>query len=150
MNAFQHLFHECVTEPAKQRARPYDEIDPKIQTLVTAINSLDETETVASCQGHIWGYPKPPYVYFSSTVKQAQKLSKLFATLHENKTLHYYWLLSGHFNLEHQLMFKLRAPTLDDSAFELSRFIHMGTHRARLDTELNTLANHITREFKDD
>ncbi|MBD6978884.1 hypothetical protein, partial [Vibrio parahaemolyticus] len=121
-----------------------------VQTLVAAINTLTNTETVASCQGHIWGYPKAPYVYFSSTVEQAQRLSKLLTTLHERQSCHYYWILTGHFNLEHQLMFKLHTTALDDSAFELSRFIHMGAHRARLDTELNTLANHITREFKDD
>lgn len=62
---YHNLWSEIFIEPRK-KTRRYEDIDPKIAPLVSQLNAVTTIKTVASCQGHAFGRPEPPYVYFEA------------------------------------------------------------------------------------
>lgn len=88
----------------------YYRIDPKIRSLVAAMN-VRGFRTYASCQGH--GFPfirSLPYVAFTCSAKQAALLEQGLRQDAESETprLSRGWSVRGVFNCDFQLCFRLQ------------------------------------------
>ncbi|EDW4374599.1 hypothetical protein AAA67_005598, partial [Salmonella enterica subsp. diarizonae] len=80
--------------------KSYFQIDPKIQRLVTCMNTCS-MKTFASCQGH--GFPVRrllPYVAFTASLHQAQQLARRVREDAESPfpDLHWGWEVTARFN----------------------------------------------------
>lgn len=121
--------------------RPYAQaladnvIDPRIRELVGALNVEGVCSTFASCEGH--GFIrclKQPYVALTSSTPFAGALSMALEqdAARDEPHLHYYWTVSGIFDLEGQLRFCL-AP---------GQYVRgwWATERQRIDEDFTTLS----------
>lgn len=134
--------------------RPYAQaladnvIDPRIRELVGALNVEGVCSTFASCEGH--GFlrcQKQPYVVLMSCTSFAGALSMMLEqdAARDEPHLHYYWTVSGIFDLEGQMRFCL-AP---------GQYVRgwWATERRRIDQDfatLSRLAKVLTERWKTD
>ncbi|EDQ2393838.1 TPA: hypothetical protein N2G38_005410 [Salmonella enterica] len=89
--------------------KSYYQIDPKIQRLVTCMNTCG-MKTYASCQGH--GFPirkRLPYVAFTAPLPLAQCLAKRVREDAESLSprLYWGWEVTAHFNSLFRLCWRL-------------------------------------------
>ncbi|MGF1873699.1 hypothetical protein L4D75_28020, partial [Photobacterium indicum] len=91
--------------------------------------------TIASCQGHIAGHKEAPYIYFHASPTIAQHLSSLCRT---TKGLSKPWEITGYFNENQALTFRLSAPYYDHHYLR-SGIVCLGWHRDRIDADITLL-----------
>lgn len=93
----------------KAMGKSYFQIDPKIQRLVTCMNTCG-MKTFASCQGH--GFPVRrllPYVAFTASLHQAQQLARRVREDAESPfpDLYWGWEVTARFNNQFMLCWRL-------------------------------------------
>ncbi len=140
---FHHLWFELFVAPKEQKARQYQDLDPKIAPLVAALGASDGVKTIASCQGHAAGRLGAPYVYFQAPEALVKHLAKIIREASLADELHHLWEIQGVFNDQYELTFSLSAPYYD------SNFLNKGItilawKREKLDQDLNTLVRLVT------
>ena len=126
--------------------RPYSEIEPKVKPLVDKMNTTGLIKTVASCQGH--GFlGKPPYIYFKAPVSIAASIEQLlrYAAVSDDTSLQKVWVVEGRFDENYELTFLLHSPMYNERSHSLLAFAFFWLFRARIDTELLSLASVVER-----
>ena len=125
------------------RKRPYEDIDPAIRPLVDRMNGTGAIRTIASCQGHALQW-KAPYVYFHAPVEVATAINRQLRELEyrDDPSLHFFWMITGHFNENHDLVFRLESPQQNKRAGTLlDQMTPVGLmNRRRLDADYLALA----------
>ncbi|WP_139686277.1 hypothetical protein [Vibrio tasmaniensis] len=142
----RNLWREIFIEPRKQKARRYEDIDPKIEPLVSQLNTVTTIKTVASCQGHAFGRPEPPYVYFEAKQETVGVFIQAIRKARQRGKLHHPWEIIGQYNHEIQLVWSL-SSTYYDQYYLKSNIIDLAWHRDRIDDDIQTLT-HITRQLQ--
>lgn len=75
--------------PMKFANRKYEEeIDPLMVSLVTHMNTMQDVETIACCQGYNYA---APYVFFYATMEAALAVSLLIDDWKKKFNCRYYW-----------------------------------------------------------
>lgn len=110
------------------KKRDYSEIDPQIAPLVAAFNQAGFI-TYASCQGHGWPvHDIKPYIAFQAEMTQVRPfLSRLRQdALSTRPQLRWGWNITGHFNCELVLCFRLapEGPHRKHSQYLRASLIH--------------------------
>lgn len=96
----------------------------RIRGLVSALNVEGVVATSASCEGHGWlGRITSPYVAFATDVERAQTLSEMLAvdSLAARPLLQHLWTITGHFDSNNGLLFRLAVPALEARSIRTSR-----------------------------
>ncbi|APP09281.1 MULTISPECIES: hypothetical protein [Gammaproteobacteria] len=141
-----NLWSEIFIEPRKQKARRYEDIDPKITPLVSQLNAVPSIKTLASCQGHAFGRPEPPYVYFVAEQGAVERLIQAVRKARQRGKLHHPWEIVGQYNHDIQLVWAL-SSTYHDQYYLKSNVIDLAWHRDRIDDDIQTLT-HIVRQLQ--
>ncbi len=150
MSIQQHLrdlVQELWTAPKEQRSRSYDELDPKIASLVLSLNQFNDVVTIASCQGHAAGRQEAPYVYFHAPLSFVQQLVTEIRQAHLDDCFHHAWKISGEFNERNQLTFALSSPYLDNYYLRKS-VLRLAWYRERIDHDIATLTQIVNQRMK--
>lgn len=132
------IFHELFIAPIIQHNKPYQDIEPDIEPLVNALNTVADIKTLASCRGHLHGRIHAPYVYFKAPLSVAIALHKHL------KLRDTTWEIHARFNTEHELCFVVSAPYCDRAIEHYwTRFWFLGIHRQRINNEIRMLTHEV-------
>ncbi|MBB5547416.1 hypothetical protein [Paraburkholderia fungorum] len=91
-------------------------IDPRIASLVAAMNVPHLMYTIACCEGHGgWGSFSSPYMAFEAPVELAAILhEQLQADMMRSRSrLNFNWSVEGHFGSNRQIVFRLSIPGIN-------------------------------------
>jgi hypothetical protein len=129
------------------KPKNYQIIDEKIKPLVTTMNGTGVIRTIASCQGHGWGWNQP-YVYFKASERTAASIDKALRTHTELSapTRKESWVVEGRFDENHETTYILYSPHYSRIAeTSFSSFIYLFLFRKKIDRELIWLCDIVEK-----
>jgi hypothetical protein len=106
-------------------------IEPRIRSLVDAMNATGVMQTIASCEGHR-RRAMPPYVYFRASPEVAGAVCRHLREAQTNGCLHNCWEVEGLFDDLCRLCYRLAAPSLENTVFWRKRCLHADFEMLRL------------------
>lgn len=123
-------------------------IEPGIRSLVDAVNSWEESETVSSCEGHRW-QKKPPFVYLRPTSIDALSAVgriAVFIQIVLAPELNYFWDIRGTFPFPDDIYFAIWSPALDCKSWWSTRKVNEDTSRIAKEIRPESFYSTSTRE----
>ena len=129
---------------SQSKARSYTEIDPKIDPLVKALNSLESVVTIGSCQGHA-SWSNPPYVAFFAQESVAAEIQSLLVDECWRKLppLAERWTLEAGFNLSGQMVYCLQSKAYHRMASSIFGSVLLVLFRTNIDKDIQILTQLI-------
>ncbi|TNZ86768.1 hypothetical protein CGK40_24285 [Vibrio parahaemolyticus] len=139
MKPYQSLYHEWFRAP-KDKKTP----EPFV-ALIDALIHLHDIELMDANRGYLRGdNAGAPCLVFKAPIPQIKRINARLMKLNSQGFYHH-WALTGKFDGQNQLFFRLSSPELDEAAKnnDVSLMFKMGWHRERIDAEIKRLTMHM-------